>query len=168
MFFRYSQLSEDVTHDRNLVCIVVKVTLMTDPIEGTHYVNFVTSDIWIMMNYSDIYDVIICSVIFVMQMAFISTIGNLNNSVHSILLPGDIFIPHCTICNPTYSSVNESEENAWKMASHSHFSISVFSVIKTVLMCYLIMESFRSCQVVHWISITNSTSSSVKAKPKAS
>jgi hypothetical protein len=105
MLSRYSQGSEDVIHDRNLVCIVVKVTLMTDPIEGTHYVNFVTSDIWIMTSYSDIYDVIICSVIFVMQMAFISIIGNLNNSVHSVPLPGDIFIPECKIFNPVKANL---------------------------------------------------------------
>lgn len=78
---------------------------MTDPIEGTHYVNFVTSDIWIMTSYSDIYDVIICSVIFVMQMAFISIIGNLNNSVHSVPLPGDIFIPECKIFNPVKANL---------------------------------------------------------------
>lgn len=76
MFSRYSQVNEDVIHDRNLVYIVVKVILMTDPIEGTHYVNFVTNDIWTMMSYSDIYGVIICSVTFVMQMGFISIIGN--------------------------------------------------------------------------------------------
>jgi hypothetical protein len=75
--FRYSLLNEDVTHDRNLLYIVVKVTLMTDHIEVTHYVNFATSDIWTVMNYSDIYDVTIYSVIFVMLMGFISIIGNL-------------------------------------------------------------------------------------------
>jgi hypothetical protein len=100
MSSRYSQVNVDVIHDRNLVYIVVKVTLMTDPIEVTHYVNSATSDIWIMMNYSDIYDVIICSVIFVMQMAFISIIGNLNNSILSVVLPGDIFLPQYKICIP--------------------------------------------------------------------
>lgn len=93
MFSRYSQVNEGVIHDRSLVYIVVKVTLMTDPIEGTHYVNFVTNDIWTMMSYSDIYGVIICSVTFVMQMGFISIIGKLNGSVLNILLSADIFIP---------------------------------------------------------------------------
>jgi hypothetical protein len=99
MSSRYSQLNEDVTHGRNLVCIVVKVTLMTDPIEGTHYVNFVTNDIWIMTSYSDIYDVIICSATFVMQMVFISIIGNLNGFVLNILLSADIFIPQYKVCS---------------------------------------------------------------------
>lgn len=74
-------MNEDVTHDRNSLYIVVKVTLMTDRIEATHYVNFVTNDIWTVMNYSDIYGVTICSVIFVMLMVFISIIGNLNERV---------------------------------------------------------------------------------------
>jgi hypothetical protein len=76
MFSRYSQLNEDVIHDRNLVYIVVKVTLMTDLIGATHYVNFVTNGIWTVMSYSDIYGVTICSVTSVMQMGFISIIGN--------------------------------------------------------------------------------------------
>lgn len=79
--FRYSLVNEDVTHDRNSLYIVVKVTLMTDHIEATHYVNFVINDIWTVMNYSDIYDVTICSVIFVMLMVFINIIGNLNESI---------------------------------------------------------------------------------------
>jgi hypothetical protein len=78
----------DVIHDRNSLYIVAKVTLMTDHIEGTHYVNFVTNDIWIVMNYSDIYGVIIYSVIFVMLMVFISIIGNLNECVQYLLHVG--------------------------------------------------------------------------------
>jgi hypothetical protein len=76
IFCRYSLVNEDVIHDRNWLYTVVKVIPMTDPIEVIHYVNFVISDIWTMMNYSDIYDVTICSVISVMLMVSISIIGN--------------------------------------------------------------------------------------------
>jgi hypothetical protein len=76
IFSRYSPENEDVIHDRNLLYIVVKVILMPDPIEVIHYVNFVINDIWTTTNYSDIYDVTICSVISVMLMVSISIIGN--------------------------------------------------------------------------------------------
>jgi hypothetical protein len=95
MFSRYLLVNEDVIHDRNLLYIVVKVTLMTDPIEVIHYVNFVMNGIWTVMSYSGIYDVTIFSVIFVMQMAFISIIGNSSEYVHKsevgTLLPKDIY-----------------------------------------------------------------------------
>ena len=76
IFSRYSLENEDVIHDRNLLYTVARVILMIDPIEVIHYVNFVISVIWTMMNYSDIYGVTICSVISVMLMVSISIIGN--------------------------------------------------------------------------------------------
>jgi len=76
IFSRYSLENEDVIHDRNLLYTVAKVILMTDPIEVIHYVNFVINVIWTTMNYSDIYDVTICSATSAMLMVSISIIGN--------------------------------------------------------------------------------------------
>jgi len=49
---------------------------MTDPIEVILCVNFVINVTWTTMNYSDIYDVTICSVTSVMLMVSIGIIGN--------------------------------------------------------------------------------------------